>query len=135
MEILDLVGRILFVAMFVMSGVRHITNREQMGAYARAMGAPAPTLMVPLTGLMIVTGGLMVAFGVLADLGALLIALFLLPTSWFMHGFWRLDDPNERMMQQTHFMKNLSLAGAAIAMVGLYSLCADQLWMLTGPLF
>jgi uncharacterized membrane protein YphA (DoxX/SURF4 family) len=91
-----------------------------MTAYARAMGGPAPGAMVPLTGLMILGGGLLVALGLWADLGSLLIAAFLLPTAYYMHGFWRLDDPQERVNQQAHFMKNLSLAGAALALFFLF---------------
>jgi putative oxidoreductase len=134
-QILDLIGRILFVAMFVQSGIRHLTKREAMVAYARGSGAPAAAVLVPLTGVQILVGGLMVALGVLPDLGGLLIALFLLPTAWFMHGFWRIEDPGERMAQEIHFMKNVSLAGAALVLTGVYALCADRLWMLTGSLF
>jgi hypothetical protein len=32
-------------------------------------------------------------------------------------------------------MKNLSLAGASLALFALYAQCAGTLWMLTGPLF
>jgi hypothetical protein len=32
-------------------------------------------------------------------------------------------------------MKNMSLAGSAIALFALYQQFGDRLWMLTGPLF
>jgi uncharacterized membrane protein YphA (DoxX/SURF4 family) len=135
MDLIELIGRIVFVAMFVNSGVRHFKERESMTAYARAMGGPAPAFFVPLTGLMIFAGGALIAVGVWADLGALLLVAFLVPTAYYMHGFWRFDDPEMKQNQMAHFMKNVSLAGAALALLALYSQFAEQLWMLTGPLF
>lgn len=77
----ELIGRLLFVAIFAMSAVSHLTKREAMVAYARAYRAPAPGLMVPLTGIMIGVGATLIALGLWADLGALLIAAFVLPTA------------------------------------------------------
>jgi len=134
-DAIELIGRLLFVTLFLHSGVKHLTQRENYVAYARSSRAPAPQAMVPLTGLMILAGGALVALGVWADLGALLIVAFLVPTAYFMHGFWRFDDPQQRQMQQVHFMKNMSLAGASLALFALYAQCADTLWMLTGSLF
>lgn len=116
MDALLLAARILFAATFVLFGLNHLTQRENMVAYARSYRAPAPALTVPLTGLMIVAGGLLLGLGVWADLGALLIGAFLAPTSFFMHGFWRERDPQMRMQQMQHFMKNISMLGGALAL-------------------
>lgn len=43
-----------------------------------------------------------------------MLALFLFPTAFLMHGFWREADPQARMMEQTHFFKDLAMAGAAL---------------------
>jgi uncharacterized membrane protein YphA (DoxX/SURF4 family) len=134
MEVVELIGRVVFVTLFLSSGVAHFRQREGMVAYARMMGGPAPELTVPLTGVMLVAGGLSVALGLFADVGALLIAAFLVPTAYFMHAFWKVQDPQMRANQQAHFMKNLSLAGAAITLFALYAMFGDELWMLTKPL-
>ena len=135
MEVIELIGRLVFVTMFVRSGIRHFANRESMVAYARSSGGPAPELLVPLTGVMILAGGVLVAVGVWADLGALLIAAFLVPTAYYMHAFWKVEDPMMRSVQDAHFMKNMSLAGAALALFALYNLVGDDVWTITGPLF
>lgn len=135
MDVVELIGRIVFVVMFVNSGIAHLTKRESMVAYSRAMGGPAPELLVPFTGLMIIVGGLSIGFGVWADLGALLIAAFLVPTAYYMHAFWKVDEPQMRMNQNAHFMKNMSLAGAALALFALYQQFGEDLLMLTDPLF
>jgi putative oxidoreductase len=136
MEVVELIGRIVFAAMFVRSGLKHFANREGMVAYARSSGGPAPELMVPLTGAMILLGGLLLAFGVWGDLGALLLAAFLVPTAVYMHAYWKVEEPQLRAAQDAHFWKNLSLAGAALAIFALYNVVdSGDLLTITGPLF
>ena len=136
MDVVELIGRLAFAAIFVSSGPNHLLKREQMTAYARSAGAAAAPLFVPLTGLMIIAGGLLVAIGAWVDLGAALIVAFLIPTSFFMHGFWRYDDPMERQNQQIHFMKNVAMIGGALVLIYLFVQFSDQVGLtLTGPLF
>jgi uncharacterized membrane protein YphA (DoxX/SURF4 family) len=47
--------------------------------------------------------------GVWADLGALLLVIFLLPTAYLMHGFWR-EVGEARLNRQVQFNKDLALA-------------------------
>ena len=136
MDYVELIGRIVFALMFINSGVNHFLKREAYVAYSRSENVPAPTLAVLATGAMIGVGGLLISLGAWGDLGALLIAAFLVPTAYFMHGFWRHDDPQMRANQQAHFMKNLSLAGAALVLFYLFQQFGDQIGLtLTGPLF
>jgi uncharacterized membrane protein YphA (DoxX/SURF4 family) len=132
MEILALLGRVLFSVMFVASGVNHITKRHYMSEYAKSMGAPSPSLMVPLTGIAIIAGGLMVALGIFGDAGALVIAGFLLATAFWMHPFWKMEGEMAQM-QQIQFMKNVTMAGGALAIAALF-MCTTGL-SLTGALF
>jgi putative oxidoreductase len=59
-----------------------------------------------LTGL----GGLMVLLGIKARLGAILLILFLIPTTVIMHAFWMYNG-SIREMQMVMFLKNLSIIG------------------------
>lgn len=114
MDVVELVGRILFSLIFILSGVGHFAQREQMVGYSKMKGVPAAELMVPLTGLMILAGGVMVAAGIYADLGALILVAFLLPTAYLMHAFWKETDPMQKMVENAMFMKDVALAGAAL---------------------
>lgn len=109
-----LIGRILFSLIFLFSGMSHFLQHEQMSQYAAAKGVPAPGVMVPLTGLMIVAGGISVLFWWWVEIGAWLIILFLLAAAARIHDFWALEDPAERQAQMAQFMKNISMAGAAL---------------------
>jgi putative oxidoreductase len=108
------VGRILFALIFINSGFAHFAQREAMTGYAQFKKVPAAKLAVPLTGLMILVGGLSVVLGFWADLGALLLAAFLIVSAFMMHNFWTMDDATQKMNETVAFFKNLSMAGAAL---------------------
>jgi len=121
MDIVFLIGRVLFALIFIGSGIGHLAKQADSVAYAKASNAPAPELMVPLTGVMLLLGGLSVAFGVWADVGALLILAFLIPTAFIMHAFWKETDPQAAQGQRAHFMKNIALAGGALIIFYFYN--------------
>lgn len=136
MDVLILIGRILFVILFISSGLGHLAKREQMIGYGKAMGMPAPELLVPLTGIQIILGSLMVLLGIWADLGALLLFVFLIPTAFIMHAYWKVDDPEMKQAQMINFQKNIALAGAALMLFALFQQYGGDVGiMITGPLF
>jgi len=134
MDLIILIGRILFVVLFLNSGVGHLRNADAMAGYAKSRNVPAARAAVVVSGVMLLLGGLSVLLGIWPDLGALLLFLFLVPTAFLMHGFWKETDPQARMTEQIQFLKDLSLAGASLMLVGLFSL-ADPGLTITGPLF
>lgn len=118
MSALFWIGRILFAMIFLASGLGHFTS-PGMAQYAASKGVPAPKLMVWLTGLAIILGGLSILFWTYVEIGSWLLALFLLAAGVKMHDFWNVEDPMEKQVQQAQFMKNLSMAGAAIVFYAL----------------
>lgn len=122
MEAIWIIGRILFSALFIMSGFGHLRNYKDMVAYAQMMKAPAPNVMVPVTGIMIILGGLSVLFDFYTTVGAILLVLFLIPVAFIMHRFWGVQDPGLAANQMSHFLKNLSLAGASLIIIYFKSL-------------
>ena len=114
MDILLVIGRVLFALIFINSGIAHLTKLQAMTGYAQFKKVPAPKLAVIVTGLMLIIGGLYIAFGVYADLGALLLAIFLVVSAFMMHNFWTLQDEQAKQGETINFFKNLSLAGAAL---------------------
>jgi putative oxidoreductase len=136
MDVVFLIGRILFVVPFLLSVQIHLLNREQGVQYARMYNVPLAELGVPLTGLMALVGGLSVLLGVWGDLGALLIAAFLFLITPFMHAFWREQDAMQRGIQTAMFTKNFALAGGALVLFYVWNqLQGDAGASLTEPLF
>jgi uncharacterized membrane protein YphA (DoxX/SURF4 family) len=119
MDILLVIGRVLFALIFINSGIAHLTKLQAMTGYAQFKKVPAPKLAVIVTGLMLIIGGLYIAFGVYADLGALLLAVFLVASAFMMHNFWTLQDEQAKQGETINFFKNLSLAGAALIIFAL----------------
>jgi uncharacterized membrane protein YphA (DoxX/SURF4 family) len=111
---LEWLGRILFCAIFLSSGLAHLTSLQGMTAYAAMKKVPMPAVSVVVTGLMQIAGGLMILLNWHPIVGAFLLVVFLLPTAFIMHNFWTLTDPMQKAGDQAHFMKDLSLAGAAL---------------------
>jgi putative oxidoreductase len=137
MDIVFLIGRILFVLVFLFSGSTiHLLQAKQGIAYARMYGVPAPEITVPLTGLMAVLGGLSVVFGIWGDLGALLLVAFLLPVAFYMHAFWKETDAQQKANQMAHFTKNISMVGGALALFYAWNQLQSEAGLsITDPLF
>ena len=137
MDVVFLIGRILFALLFVSSGfMAHLGAGGKQGVeYARSLGAPSPDLLVPLSGVTIIVGGLLVALGIWADLGALLIIGFLLGITPIMHAFWKLDDPQMKAIQSAMFFKNTALLGAALIIFYIYNQGQDLDLSITDALF
>lgn len=134
MDVLFLIGRILFALIFVNSGLGHF--KKDSVEYARSQNAPAPELLVPASGVAIVLGGLFVALGLWADVGALLIIAFLVGITPVMHVFWKIEDSQMRQVQMSMFMKNVALIGAALVVFYVYNqLQGEAPLSLTDPLF
>jgi putative oxidoreductase len=130
-----IIGRILFALIFINSGISHLTKLEAMTGYAQYKKVPAAKLSVIVSGLMILVGGLYIAFGVYADLGALLIAIFLIPTAFMMHAFWKESDATAKQNETIGFFKDLSLAGAALIIFALVGAGANFGPHITGAFF
>ena len=134
-DVLVLIGRILFSGIFLTSALAHFTAGEQLTQYAQAKNVPQPRAAVFVGGLLLLTGGLSVLFGVWADLGALLLVIFLVPTAILIHGFWR-EREEARASEQNQFFKDIGLAGAALMLLALFSYIGSDLGLtITGPLF
>ncbi len=114
---LFLIGRIVFSLMFLLYGVRHLTQTEGSAGYAAYKKVPSPRLMVQFTGVAMVLGGLAVIFGFWMDLAALGLAIFVMAAGLFMHRFWEETDDQTRQVEMAQFMKNVSIAGAALILV------------------
>ncbi|MCF7806187.1 MAG: DoxX family protein [Simkaniaceae bacterium] len=112
MKYILLIGRILFSSVFIIKGIDHFTPAAI--TYASSMNVPIPGFLVPLAGVIAVLGGLSILLGFKARIGAWLIIIFLIPTTFMMHQYWSFKDLYHAMMNQYCFIKNLSLMGAAL---------------------
>jgi uncharacterized membrane protein YphA (DoxX/SURF4 family) len=135
-DVVALIGRILFVVLFLGSGFAHLTQTQAMAGYAASKGVPVAKLATQVSGVVIIIGAVMLLLGVWADLGALLLVVFLFPTAVLMHAFWKETDAQAKQLEMIQFQKDTALGGAALLIFALIVKLGDGLGLtVTGPLF
>ncbi len=121
---LVLVGRVLLGLYFVRAGANHLRHSGMLAGYAASKGVPMPKLAVPASGLLMLLGGLGVLLGYMTTWAVGALVLFLVPTTFMMHQFWKVADPMARMGEEINFYKNMGLTGAILILLAI-----PQPWM------
>jgi len=129
-----LVGRILFVALFVVSAQGHIANNARYVATAKGK-IPIPYVAGWPVGVWLVLAILSTVLGIWPDVGALMMAAFLIPTTLLFHPFWTFSDAAQRRTQRGSFFRNVSLLGATIALFAFLTVVGPGRLAITGSLF
>jgi len=107
----SLIGRILLVLIFFQSGIGKIGNFEGTAKYMASRGMPLPTFFLIGAIFFELVGTITVITGYFTRLGALLLIIFLIPTTLVFHTHFA--DP----MQKIHFMKNVSMLGGCLILL------------------
>src|SRR5512136_82070 len=107
-----LIGRILLVLIFLKSGVGKIENFQGTAQYMASHGMPYTNFFLVGAIFFELVGSITVIFGYFARFGALLLLIFLIPTTLIFHNIFA--DP--KMMIQ--FMKNVSMFGGLLVLLG-----------------
>jgi putative oxidoreductase len=128
MRIPFLLGRLLFGGYFISSGINHFRETSQMSQYAASKKVPKPDLAVRATGAVLIAGGTSILLGIKPKLGTAAILGFLAGVSPIMHDFWNQEQPEQRMNDMINFTKNIALAGAATALMGV-----EEPWPVSVP--
>lgn len=117
MEILFLIGRVIFGMYWVSSGMNHFMRTQMLAGYAQSVGVPSPKFGTLLTGAMMIAGGVLILLGVYIEIAVGLLVLFLLMANFMVHKFWNVSDPQAKMNDQINFMKNMALVGALLMLL------------------
>lgn len=135
MDVVVLIGRVMFVILFLSSALGHFTQTEAMAGYARSKGVPMPEAGVLGSGVLMLLGSISILFGIWADLGALLLLIALVPTMIMMHSFWKETDAEATRAETVQFNKDLALAGASLMLFAFFAHTEELGLTITGPLF
>lgn len=100
----ELLGRILLVALFLISGLGKITAYDATAGYMAAMGVPG--IALPAVIALEVLGSVAIILGFQTRLVAAVLAGFTLATGVIFHNNFA------DQMQMIMFLKNVSIAGA-----------------------
>jgi putative oxidoreductase len=106
-----LIGRILLVLIFLNSGIGKIGNFEGTAQYMAKVGMPLANYFLVGAIFLELVGSITILLGYHARFGALLLLIFLIPTTLIFHT--NFTDP----MQKIHFMKNVSMFGGCLILL------------------
>jgi len=125
---MTLLGRVMLVAIFLMSAVGNkIPNFNGVAGYMASEGVPAPQVLLAGAIVFLIAGSLSLILGFKARVGATLLLIFLVLATYFFHDFW--TQPADAMwvlstnsqvkmpvqqMEMISFLKNLALMGAMV---------------------
>ncbi len=107
----SLIGRILLVLIFLSSGMGKIGNFEGTAQYMAQYRMPFVTFFLLGATFLELAGSLTVILGYFTRFGALLLIIFLIPTTLIFHTHFA--DP----IQKIHFMKNVSMFGGCLILL------------------
>ncbi len=113
-----LAGRAILGGYFIHSGLQHFKHRHAMSGYATSKKVPMPMAAVLVTGVMMIFGGIAILLEKFQTIGIWMLVAFLVPTTFIMHRFWKIEDPMARMNERIQFSKNLAITGALLIIFG-----------------
>jgi putative oxidoreductase len=106
---ISLIGRVLLGLIFVMSGFQKVADPGGTQVFMQAMGITWATTLFYLGAIAIeLVGGVSLLLGLWSRIGAILLVLFMIPTTLIFHA--NFGDSN----QTIHFMKNLAMIGGLL---------------------
>jgi uncharacterized membrane protein YphA (DoxX/SURF4 family) len=106
-----LIGRILLVLIFLKSGIGKIEDFGGTAQYMASYGMPYTNFFLIGAIFFELVGSITVILGYFTRFGALLLLIFLIPTTLIFHNIF--VDP--KMM--IHFMKNVSMFGGCLILL------------------
>lgn len=115
-----LAGRVLISFIFLRSAYGKLTEFTAVAGMMAKKGMPFSEVLLAGAIAFEIAGGLMVLCGWHARIGALLLAIFLVPATLIFHNFWAVD-PAQLTNQLNHFLKNLTILGALVFIIGMGS--------------
>jgi len=109
-------GRILMSQIFIVAGISKLFSLSGTAIYMTSKGIPFIPFLLTMAVVFELGGGISLLFGYKARFGALMLILFLIPTTLIFHNFWAFPLEYQQL-QMAMFMKNLAIMGGLCMLV------------------
>lgn len=106
-------GRLALCAIFILAGIGKFMDYEGTAKYMESAGMTMIPVFLYAAAVVEILGGLSLLLGFKARIGAIVLLLFLIPTTLIFHSFWHLEGA-DRSLQQIMFLKNLAIFGGLL---------------------
>lgn len=126
---LNLIGRLMFVALFLPAGLSKLSGFEGTVGYIDSVGLPLPAVAAAAALALEILGSLALLIGFQTRFVAAVLAIFTLVATIFFHAFWAVA-PEQAFVQQLLFFKNIGVIGGLLLLAasgaGAWSLDAKK---------
>ena len=109
----ELLGRVLFVALFLPAGISKLFGFEDTIGYFGSLGIPMASAAVVATITIEVLGSVALLIGYKTRYAAFTLAAFTLFASFIGHAFWA-APADQAFVQQLMFFKNIAVVGGLL---------------------
>ena len=114
-NVLNLIGRILIVALFLPAGFSKLTNFQGTVGYFSSLGMLTPSLAVIVAIMVELLGGIALLVGYKTRIVAFVIAVFTLAASIVGHPYWSVPA-DQAFVTQLLFFKNIAVIGGLLVL-------------------
>ncbi len=111
-----LVGRCLVAALFLQSGLTKPFNWTAALDELAGFGIPRSSRLLTLALGAQLVGGLGLVAGIFTPWCALMLLAFMVPATFYVHGFWRYKG-SERAHHSLGFFQNLTMSGGLVCLL------------------
>lgn len=112
-----LVARIFMSTIFLISGYGKLTGYAGQVDNLAAMGVPMAGFLIICAVVFEIGGGGLLLLGFKARIAAAALIVFTVLATLMFHAFWTFDEP-QRTAEMINFLKNLSIMGGLLMVVG-----------------
>jgi putative oxidoreductase len=113
-----LIGRILFVLLFVESAYGRLSNFKANIDYVNMYGIHSGVVFLLIAASVLeIAGLLLILTGFKIEIGTICLLIFMIPITFIFHAFWKITGM-DMVNQMIHFMKNISIIGALFFILG-----------------
>lgn len=112
-----LIGRILLSLIFILAGVGKFMDYEGTAQYMASKGMTMIPVFLYSAAVVELLGGLALLIGYKIRIAAIVLILFLIPTTLIFHDFWNVDVI-AKQLQMILFLKNLAIMGGLFYVLG-----------------
>lgn len=113
-SLLMLLGRVGLSAIFLLAGTHKLMNFELYHKLLNDKGFQYIPVLIVVAAIIEILGSISLLLGWKTRWGALLLVLFLIPTTVIFHNFWDYAEPALRDLQMNMFFKNLAILGGLL---------------------
>jgi putative oxidoreductase len=111
------IGRALLVAIFIQSGYAKLTAPAGIAGLLTSKGLPMPLALAYAAGAAEIGFGALILIGWKTRYAAAAMIVFVIVATYLGHDFWNMAEAARRM-NLVHFMKNLSIIGGLLVLIG-----------------